>query len=199
MQHLSVDWNEWTMDYFTKENVFKIQLFANPVSTCHSRCIWRLAVCAPAPDALAPPCWQFSKGKNCHKSRPSELLLKNWLKSPTTLWRACVSQLTTEDRTNVTIQIPCDISMTAGIWTSSHLGLLSQSPSWAQIPLSNCETDLGYIMTACNREINGVLLSHDVQVSVDVFPSMQETSCAKRQADLHQRVIWVFMEAQKLI
>lgn len=54
-------------------------------------------------------------------------------------------------------------------------------------------------MTACNQEPNGALLSRDVQVSEDVFPSMQETSCAKRQADLHQRVAQVSMEAQKVI
>lgn len=75
--------------------------------------------------------------------------------------------------------------MTAGTWTSSHLGL-TQSPSYTQIPLSNCETDLVYIMTACNQELNRALLSPDIQVSEEVFPSMQEPSCAKRQADLHQ-------------
>lgn len=104
-----------------------------------------------------------------------------------------------ERQQNLTIQIPCDISMTAGTWTSSHLGLLSQSPSCTQIPLSNCETDLGYIMTACNQELYRALLSHDMQVSEDVFPSMQEPSCAKRQADLHQRVVQVSIEAQKVI
>lgn len=82
---------------------------------------------------------------------------------------------------------------------STHLGLLSLSPSCTQIPLSNCETDLGYIMTACNQEPNRVLLSHDMQVSEDVFPSMDELSCAKIRADLHHRVVQVSMEAQKVI
>lgn len=82
---------------------------------------------------------------------------------------------------------------------SSHLGLLSLSPSCTQIPLSNSKTDLGYIMTACNQEVNRALLSPDMQVSEDVFPSMDELPCAKRQADLHQRVVRVSMEAQKVI
>lgn len=72
------------------------------------------------------------QGKHCHKSRCAELLLKMWLKSRTMPvffnWRW-------EDGKNLTIQIPCDISMTAGIWTSSHLGLLSQSPFLSSNPL----------------------------------------------------------------
>lgn len=79
-------------------------------------------------------------------------------------------------------QIPCDISITAGPWTSSHLGLLTQSPSYRQISLSNCETDLVHIMTACNQELNRALLSPDMQVSGDLFPTMHEPSCAKRKS-----------------
>ena len=118
--------------------------------------------------------------------------------NPDMLCCHCVVQLI-ERWKNVTIQIPCDISLTAGTWTSSHLGLLSRSPSCTQIPLSNCETDLGYIMTACNQELNRALLSHDMQVSEDVFPSMQEPPCAKKQAELHRRAVQVSMEAQKVI
>lgn len=36
---------------------------------------------------------------------------------------------------NLTIQIARDIGMTAGTWTSSHLGLLSQSPFLRSNPL----------------------------------------------------------------
>lgn len=46
---------------------------------------------------------------------------------------------------------------TTGTQMCSHLRLLSPSPSCTQIPLSNCETDVGYIMTACNQEQGSII------------------------------------------